>query len=84
MTIDEVINWYGNLTQACYALDIAFQNTTKWKAKGYVPWRQQLRIEIMTKGKLVADKEDPFFVLHPTKSRKTRKPRKKKCLPGTK
>lgn len=59
MTIEEVENYYGNLNQACKALDIASQNMTKWKSQGYIPWKQQFRLFQLSKGRLIPDEEDP-------------------------
>ena len=60
MSIDEVIQWFGNLNQVCIALDIASQNMTKWKKQGYIPWKQQFRIAQLTEGALMPDDEDPY------------------------
>ena len=61
MNIDEVAAWFGNLTQACIALDIASQNFTKWKSQGYIPLKQQFRIAQITEGELMPDEEDPYI-----------------------
>ena len=60
MTIDQVVAWFGNLNQACIAIDIASQNMTKWKQQGYIPWKQQFRIAVVTEGELLPDDEDPY------------------------
>lgn len=70
MTIDEVVQWFGNLHQACVALGIASQNMTKWKQQGYIPWKQQFKIAMITKGKLIPDEEDPQLLLNPKKPKK--------------
>ena len=67
MTIEEVEEYYGNLNQACKALDIAPQNMTKWKRNGYIPWKQQFRLFQLTAGKLMPDAEDPYLVRNPKK-----------------
>lgn len=72
MTVDEVEHFYGNLNQACKALGIASQNMTKWKAQGYIPWKQQFRLAYLTEGKLMPDEEDPYLVRNPKKP-KTKK-----------
>lgn len=59
MTIDEVETWFGNLHKACVALNIASQNSTSWKKKGYIPWKLQFRLAWMTDCKLVPDQVDP-------------------------
>lgn len=63
MSIEEVIEWFGNLNQVCIALNIAPQNMTKWKRQGYIPYKQQFRISQLTKGKLKPDKIDPVLIL---------------------
>lgn len=73
MTVEEVRIWFGNLNQACIALKIASQNMTKWKKQGYIPWKQQFRIAIITEGELMPDDEDPYLLLNPKtpKAKKT-------------
>jgi hypothetical protein len=73
MTIEEVIAWFGNLNQACIAIDIASQNMTKWKKQGYIPWKQQFKIATVTEGELLPDDEDPYLI---------RNPKKPKCVKG--
>lgn len=60
MTIEEVVAWFGNLNQACKSLNIASQNMTKWKKQGYIPWKQQFKIAVVTEGALMPDEEDPY------------------------
>ncbi len=62
MSIDEVVSWFGNLNQACIALNIASQNMTKWKKQGYIPYKQQFRIAQLTEGELLPDDEDPYLL----------------------
>jgi len=61
MSIDEVCEYFGTLSAACYALGIKRQNITKWKRKGYIPYLQQHRISVLTDGKLLPDEHDPRF-----------------------
>ena len=60
MTIDEVVKWFGNLNKACIALNIAPQNMTQWREKGYIPYKQQFRLAHLTEGALMPDDEDPY------------------------
>lgn len=62
MTIDEVIQHFGNLHKACIALNIAGQNLTKWKAQGYIPYLQQYRLAELTEGELMPDLIDPVLI----------------------
>lgn len=73
MTIEEVTKWFGNLHQACLAINIASQNMTKWKKQGYIPWKQQFKLAVATDGELLPDDEDPYLVRNPKKC----KPKKK-------
>lgn len=59
MNIDDVKEYYGNLNQACIALGIAAQNMTKWKRQGYIPWKQQFKLAMLTEGQLMPDDDDP-------------------------
>lgn len=61
MNIAEVEAWFGNLHQACLALKIASQNSTKWKQQGYIPWKQQFKIALITEGELMPDDVDPHL-----------------------
>lgn len=67
MTVQEVQQWFGNLHKACLALEIAAQNMSKWKKQGYIPWKQQFKIAVITEGALMPDDEDPYLVRFPKK-----------------
>ena len=73
MTIDEVVKWFGNLNQACIAIGIASQNMTKWKEKGYIPWKQQFKLALHTDGELMPDDEDPYPGRNPKKPKSTKR-----------
>ena len=60
MTIDEVIEYFGNLSQACRALGLTPQSMTSWKKRGYIPYKQQFRLAELTHGELMTDEEDPL------------------------
>lgn len=62
MNINEVISYYGNLTKACNQLEIAPQNMTKWKRQGYIPWKQQFKLAVITEGELMPDDHDPYLL----------------------
>lgn len=59
MSIDEVIEWFGNLHRACLALEISVQNMSRWKRRGYINYLQQYRIAEITEGGLMPDAVDP-------------------------
>lgn len=79
MNLDDVIGWFGNLNKTCMALELASQNMTKWKRQGYIPWKQQFKIAVITEGALMPDDLDPYLVLNPKPPRKprNRKPTRK-------
>jgi len=76
MTVDDVEAWFGNLNKACVALKIASQNMTKWKAQGYIPWKQQFKIAVITEGELMPDEDDPYLIRNPKQPKKPRSRRK--------
>lgn len=57
MTLEEVYKFYGSTEELCKAIGITRQALVYWKEKGYVPLRAQTHIELITKGKLIANKE---------------------------
>jgi hypothetical protein len=59
MSLEDAINYFGNLNQVCLALRIAPQNMTKWKKQGYIPFLQQYRLAEITEGELMPDDSDP-------------------------
>ena len=65
MTVEEVELWFGNLNKACLALNIASQNMTKWKQQGYIPWKQQFKLAVITEGELMPDDDDPYILRNP-------------------
>ena len=62
MTLTEVEARFGTLTAACKALNISPQNFTKWKRIGYIPWKQQFRLAMLTEGELMPDDNDPNLI----------------------
>lgn len=70
MSIDEVINYFGNLHRACMALSLTAQNMTTWKMRGYIPYKQQLRLAHITNGDLMPDEEDPCILILQESARK--------------
>lgn len=55
MTVDETVQEFGSGRKVCIALKISDRNFPRWKKQGWIPQAQQLRLEILTKGKLKAD-----------------------------
>ena len=69
MTVTEAEVWFGNLNRVCTALQIASQNMTNWKRQGYIPWKLQFRIAMLTEGELMPDEVDPCIAYRPKKIR---------------
>lgn len=59
MTIDEVIEYFGNLHCVCVKLGLTPQNMTLWKRQGYISLVQQYRISELTGGALQPSKHNP-------------------------
>lgn len=59
MKPEEVINHYGSATKAAKALKLSVAGIGDWGRKGFVPFNTQYRIQVLTCGVLVADREDP-------------------------
>lgn len=67
MTLEEVYQYYGNATKAAEAVFVARQTFHSWLKKGFIPIKQQLIYEKITKGKLKAEK-DPNCIKKTSKS----------------
>lgn len=59
MTVEEAVQEFGSGRKVCIALGISDRNFPRWKKQGWIPQAQQLRIEILTNGKLKADEFGP-------------------------
>jgi hypothetical protein len=57
MGIEEAVQYYGSGNKLCKSLGIARQNLTAWRKNGYIPLFQQFRIEKLTNGQLISDRE---------------------------
>lgn len=58
MTVQEVINYFGNAAKAAQHLGLNKAAVRMWKFRGRVPSLQQYKIEIITNGYLKADKNE--------------------------
>lgn len=58
MTVDQVLSYYGGQTAAARALGITQPAVAHWVAAGRVPADTQYRIEVLTGGKLRADRPE--------------------------
>lgn len=64
MTIEEVLKIYKTGYRVCKELEITRQNFSVWQKRGYIPYRQQLKLERLTNGLLKADLEMYFKQKH--------------------
>ena len=55
MTPEQVVQHYGSQTAAAAALGYGQSSVANWIARGKVPALSQLKLEILTGGKLKAD-----------------------------
>lgn len=58
MTIDEFIQFFGTQVAAAKAIGATQPSISMWRKRGRIPHLQQIRIEVVTKGKL---KAEPLF-----------------------
>lgn len=58
MILEEVYQFFGSANKAANVLNITRQAFYGWIRRGYIPLKQQIKIEKITKGKLIAKKED--------------------------
>lgn len=54
VTFNDLVAYFGNANRAAIALGQHRQTLSKWKAAGRIPFEQQFRIQLKTKGKLKA------------------------------
>lgn len=58
MTLDEVIDYYSSTYHFSELTGMSTSSFANWRKKGYIPLNTQLRLELLTKGKLIADREE--------------------------
>jgi len=58
MTTDELYEFFGSATKIAESLNITKAAFYVWGSKGYIPLKQQKKIELFTKGKLKATIDD--------------------------
>lgn len=57
MTPQELLDHFGSLTEAARALNVKPPSVSEWVSSGVVPLGRQCQAEIITEGKLRADRE---------------------------
>lgn len=55
MTFNDLCSHFGTGSAAARFLGISRQTLQNWKTRGRIPFDQQYRIQLLTKGKLKAD-----------------------------
>ncbi len=60
MKVTEAINYFGSAAKLARALGVGPASVTYWKNTGHITYKQQARLEKLTGGALMADK-DEFF-----------------------
>jgi len=58
MKTDDVYQFFGSAWKAACAIGIAKQSFSNWIRRGFIPFKSQIKIEKITKGKLRAREED--------------------------
>ena len=58
MNYDDLIKHYGTQVAIAKALGIKSPSIAEWKAKGEIPEVRQYQIEVLTKGKLKASRQE--------------------------
>lgn len=56
MQITELIEYYGSSGEVARAVEVSKQAVSKWTVQGFIPFNTQYRIEVLTDGKLKADR----------------------------
>lgn len=55
MTIDEALNHFRSAYELCKKIKVAQSNFTRWKAQGFIPVTQQLKINQITGANMPID-----------------------------
>lgn len=58
MTYDQIITYFGNAANAARALGITTASVAGWRKRDEVPIGRQYQVEVMSSGKLVADRSN--------------------------
>lgn len=58
MKLNDLIQHYGSAYLARVAVGVSYSCFSMWKKRGFIPMLAQMRIEKLTRGKLIADDDD--------------------------
>ena len=58
MTIDEIVEYFGNFYRMCKRTGLTYGCLYRWKKLGYIPYSSQKKIEIASGGVLKVRMED--------------------------
>jgi len=53
--VDEALNLYGTPSKLANALGCSIQSVYRWKKEGEIPEMQQMKLQVLTGGRLMAD-----------------------------
>jgi len=57
MTLDQAIKHAGSQKELAYLLGVSESAISNWKVRSGIPTSQQLKLEIMTQGRIRADEK---------------------------
>jgi DNA-binding transcriptional regulator YdaS (Cro superfamily) len=57
MTLDQAIDYVGSQKELAYLLGVSESAISNWKVRSCIPTGQQLKLEIMTQGRIRADEK---------------------------
>jgi DNA-binding transcriptional regulator YdaS (Cro superfamily) len=55
MNFNDLMRHFGTQRAAAEALGMKYQAVNNWVSRGYIPWRSQIKLERVTRGKLRAE-----------------------------
>ena len=58
MTIEEVLSHFGSIQRVADVTGVTYQAVYKWREEQRIPGVRQYHFEVLTKGQLLADRED--------------------------
>jgi DNA-binding transcriptional regulator Cro/YopX protein len=58
MKLEDIYQYFGSSRKAAKAINITRSAVSHWETKGYIPFNRQKKIELITKGNLIASRKD--------------------------
>ena len=72
MKYNDLIDFYGSVTEAGNAINKRRQTVHRWRGSGLIPLEHQIAFELATSGKLRADLPDAFITVAAKRLRERR------------